>query len=267
MSIEGALIGGALGAYGKKPKVPDLKPIDVNAVQKATTLGNIANFGDISKLATGVNTFNQDQLDMLIDRVLGAGARQQIQSNLASQLRGEIPQDVRNAIYRGNAERGAAGNAFGGGGFSRNVDARSLGLTSLDITNKALSSAESWLSQASAPQFNVTSMFFSPQQRLAFEQNQQAAQYQHDLTAASVAAAPDPATAALGQSIDAAFNSAQTIGGLLGGAASYYGMSGGFGSGAGAASAGPNAASYAADYGGEMAAGGGGAAAASKGSY
>lgn len=227
MSIAGALIGGAIGAFGKKPVVPDLKPISPDATQKATVAGNAANFADIAKLATSVNSFNQDQLNALIDRVL-PGAREQIQSTLSSQLRGEIPKDVQNAIYRGVAERTAGGNAFGGGGFTRNVTARDLGLTSLDITNRALSSAESWLSKATAPTFDVTSMFFTPQQRLAFETQQQGVQYQRDLMAAGVKAAPDPATAALGQEIDRFFNTAASVGMMAAG-----GAMGGGGLGAG----------------------------------
>lgn len=230
----GGLIGLGLGAYGKKPKVPSLKEISPDATQKATVAGNIANFADIAKLATQVNTFSQDQLDALIDRVL-PGARQQIQETLSSQLRGKIPQDVQNAIYRSTAERGVAGG-FGGSQFGRNVTARDLGLTSLEITNKALSSTESWLAKATAPQFDVTSMFFTPQQRLAFEQEQQSRQFQRDVMAAGVAAAPDPAMAAIAQGIDSDFarveNAALSFGGMaagggLGGAAKP--ASGGFG--------------------------------------
>lgn len=217
----GALIGLGLGAYGKKPKVPDLPPVDVNATQAQTVAGNATNFADIAKLATSVNTFNQDQLNALIDRVL-PGARAQIESTLGSQLRGEIPQDVQNAIYRGVAQRTAGGNAFGGGGFTRNVTARDLGLTSLDITNKALSSAESWLSKATAPTFDVTSMFFTPQQRLAQANLQQERQFNRNVMAAGVAAAPDPGMAALAQGIDSDLarveNAALSYGGLAAGA-------------------------------------------------
>jgi len=215
----GGLAGWALGAYGKKPKVPNLKEISPDATQKATVAGNTTNFADIAKLATQVNTFNQDQLDALIDRVL-PGARTQIQETLGSQLRGEIPKDVQNAIYRSTAERGVSGG-FGGSGFGRNVTARDLGLTSLEITNKALTSAESWLAKASAPQFDVTSMFFTPQQRLAFEQQQQSVQFQRDVMQAGVDAAPDPAMAAIAQGIDSDIarvqNAALSIGGMYAG--------------------------------------------------
>ena len=178
----------ALGSYGKKPTVPELTPIDVDATQQATVAGNQASFADIAKLAAGVNTFNQDQLSALIDRTLGPGVRQSIQDNLAAQARGEIPRDVQDAIYRGGAERSTATNAFGGGGFTRNIEARDLGLTSLDITNKALSSAESWLASAKAPTFDVTSMFITPMQQSAANTDQ----FNRNLLAAKTAAAPDP---------------------------------------------------------------------------
>lgn len=241
MAIAGALIGGALGAFGTKPKVPTLTAIDPNVTQAKTVAGNVANFESIAKLATQVNTFNQDQLDALLDRAL-PGGRQQIQSVISSQLRGEIPQDVSNAVFRSTAERGVAGG-FSGSGFQRNLTARDLGLTSLDITNKALSSAERWLAQATAPTFDVTSMFFTPQQRLAFEQQQQSAQFQRDVMAAGVEAAPDPATAALGQEIDRFFNTAASAGmmmagGGMGGGAGMMGGAGGLAGGMGGASMG-----------------------------
>ena len=156
--------------YGSKPVIPELPTLE--SAQKTAVGANAASFADIAKLATGVNAFNQDQLNALIDRTLGPGVRQSIQDNLAAQARGEIPRDVQDAIYRGTAERSAGGNAFGGGGFSRNITARDLGLTSLDITNKALSSAESWLASAKAPTFDVTSMFITPMQQSAANTDQ-----------------------------------------------------------------------------------------------
>lgn len=174
--------------FGKKPVIPTLPSL--TDAQKTAGEGNSANFGDISKLAASTNAFNQDQLNALIDRTLGPGVRQKIQDNLASQISGEIPKDVQSAIYRGVAERSAGSNAFGGGdsGFSRNVTARDLGLTSLDITDKALSSAEKWMQGAKAPTFDVTSMFITPAQQNAANTDQ----FNRNLLAAKTAAAPDP---------------------------------------------------------------------------
>jgi hypothetical protein len=209
MAIAGALIGGAIGAFGTKPKVPTFKEIMPDDVQKDTVRGNIANFADIAQLATSVDLFNQDQLESLIDRVL-PGARQQIQENISSQLRGEIPDDVRSAITRGNSERFAG--VFSGSDFVRSNEAKQLGLTSLGVINQGLASAQQWLSQAAAPRFDVTNMFFTPQQRYGYAVGERDARFQRDMIAAQVKAAPEPKTAALGTEIDRFFNTAAGVG-------------------------------------------------------
>lgn len=220
MAIAGALIGGALGGYGKKVKVPMFEAISPDQVQQQTVAGNIASFGDISKLAASVNTFNQDQLNALLDKAL-PGAREQIQSNILSQLKGEVPKDVARAISRSNAERGVG--VFQGSPFRSNIEARDIGLTSLQQIDRGLASAESWLSRAAAPQMDATAMFFSPQQRLGFAQSERNSRLSRDLMEAQVKAAPDPATAALTQEIDRFFNtmvqSSMSMGGIMGGAA------------------------------------------------
>lgn len=233
MAIAGALIGGAIGAFGEKPVIPTLATIDPNQVQQQTVAGNLSNFSDIAKLASNVNTFNQDQLNALIDRAL-PGARGQIQQNISSQLRGELPADVQSAIQRSTAARAVSGG-FEGSGFGRNLTARDLGMTSYGIISNSLSSAESWLSASRAPQMDATSMFFNPQQRLGFLERQQQIQFQRDLMAAQVKAAPDPATAALGQEIDRFFNTAASVGMMAAGGAmgGGGGMGGGMGGGGG----------------------------------
>lgn len=231
MAIAGALIGGAIGAYGKKPKVPKLTDIIPEETQKKTIAGNIASFADVAKLAADVNTFNQEQVSALIDRVL-PGARQQIEKNINAQLRGEIPEDVLQGLRRSQAER-SAGALTQGSGFTLGQElSRQLGM-SLALTQQGLSSAESWLARSAAPTFDVTSMFFTPQQRLAFEQQQQGAKFQRDMIAAGVKAAPDPATAALGQEIDRFFNTAASVGMMAAGGAMGGGMGAGGVGGAG----------------------------------
>lgn len=228
MAIAGALIGGAIGAYGKKPKVPKWEDIDPGKVQLDTIKGNVASLADVAKLAAGVDTFNQDQLEKLIDRVL-PGAREQIESNIGAQLRGELPEGVLKQLQRTNAERSVGALAQG----SQFALGRELGSQlgmSLALTQQGLSSAESWLARASAPSFDVTTMFFTPQQRLAFQQQQQASKFQRDMIAAGVKAAPDPKTAALGQEIDRFFNTVAGFGMMAAGGA----MGGGMGAGGGA---------------------------------
>ena len=71
------------------------------------------------------------------------------------------------------------------------LQARDLGLTSLQMTQQGLSSAERWLAtvrNTQAPMMDVTSMFISPSQKFAAME----AKWQRDLYAETMAAAPDP---------------------------------------------------------------------------
>lgn len=169
--------------FGKKPKIPSIQSLDT--AQTKAVGSNITSFADIAQLATQVNTFNQEQLETMMERTL-PGISDKVQGIISSQLRGEIPDDVRRSIVQGNSERYAG--VFGGSQFARSDEARQLGLTSLGIINQGLSSAESWLAGAKAPNFDVTSMFITPQQQYASQVNQ----FERDLLAAKVKAAPDP---------------------------------------------------------------------------
>ena len=231
MAVAGALIGGAIGAFGKEPRVPELPTIDPTLIQQQTVAGNLSTLPEAMKLGSAVNMFNQEQLMKLQEMALPGGPGQ-ITNTINSWLRGEIPQDVAQATTRAAAGKAIAGG-FAGSGVHGNLQLRDLGLQSLQLMQTGITAAERWLTQSTAPQFNVTSMFFSPQQRLGFAQQDRAERFQRDLMAAQVKAAPDPATAALGKEIDRFFNTWAQFGmGMLGGAmGGGGGMMGGMGGG------------------------------------
>lgn len=211
MAVAGALIGGALGAFGEKPRVPTLMDINPDLIQKDTVAGNIASLADIAKLATSVNTLNQDQLETLLDRALGPGTREQIQSTIQARLRGELSPGTVNAISRYQAGRNV-GALTQGSNFANNAAATQIGLTAEQQIDRGLSSAESWLARAQAPMFDSTAMFFSSRDRLGLAERQQARKFERDMIAAGIKAAPDPATAALGKEIDRFFNTFASVG-------------------------------------------------------
>lgn len=172
--------------FGKKPKVPKLQTLE--EAQGKAVGANIASFKDIAQLAVAVDDFNQERLLKLSEMTL-PGGRQKIQDIITSRLAGEIPDDVGRQIQRFGAERAVAGG-FSGSQFGVNQTARNLGLTSLDIIDSGLSSAEAWLATANAPGFDVTSMFITPQQKYADQVNQ----FNRDFTEAKIKASPDPGT-------------------------------------------------------------------------
>src|SRR3954471_5981733 len=108
MAIAGALIGGAIGAFGRKPNIPGLTPVDVDQQQKLAIQGNQASLPGLENLASGVNNFNMDQALAMTTKALnfvpgGAAAAQGI---IGSQLKGEIPADVQANLLRSGAARG-----------------------------------------------------------------------------------------------------------------------------------------------------------------
>lgn len=184
--------------FGSRPSVPSYQPVDASQEQLNAIEGNLAALPGASELARQTNTFNQAELDRLYEMALpGYGSiRDSLGANYASLARGEIPQDVQDAIGRSGAAR-ALGGGFGGTGMARNLIARDLGLTSLDLMGYATNATQRWLATAAAPRFDVSSMFFSPAQRLGHAVNERNFKFQRDWLNAQIDAAPDPVTVGL----------------------------------------------------------------------
>lgn len=229
MAVAGALIGGAIGAFGTKPKIPKLPEIDPSKVQTQTVEGNIAAMPKLQELGARVNQFNQQQLAKALEFSLPGGLAA-AQGIISSQLRGEIPADVAVQVANKAAAQGFQSGFGPGSGIGKSLTARDFGLTSMQIQQQGLGNFQALAGFTSAPQFDVTSMFFTPQQRLQFAFQDRAARFERNLLKAQVKAAPDPARAALGKEIDRFFNTWAGFGMTALGA----GMGGGGGAGAGA---------------------------------
>lgn len=218
MAIAGALIGGAIGAFGKKPNIPAYEPINLGQVQQGAISANLSSLPDAQKLGSAINLFHRSEAAKSLESATpGAGdILKKGTDQIAAFLRGEIPQDVSEEVSRKAAERATSGG-FGGSNAAQSLTARDLGLTSLNLIQSGLSSAESWLSGAQqlmqpGGYFDVRSMLTSSGEALNLATQQQAFKYQRDLLAAQIKAAPDPATAALGAEVDRFFNTAAGAG-------------------------------------------------------
>jgi hypothetical protein len=130
-------------------------------------------------------------------------------------LRGEVDQDVQSQLQRAVAGRAVGGGFKDASGIRTNLLARDFGLTAMQIQNQGLAQAQNFIQQqrtfGMAQPFSISSMFITPGQRIGAMQQQQTAQYNRDMTAAQVAAMPDPTMAAFGSAISSA-------GGMYGGA-------------------------------------------------
>lgn len=222
ISATGSLLGGLFG--GKKPKVPELKPIDFAGEQRQAIQQNIAAIEPASELARKTTAAEQSQLETQLRRAIPGYDQliQQAGQNIGSALKGELSADVQSQIQRSTAGRALQGGFGGGTGFGRALTARDLGLTSMQIQNQGLAQAQNFIQQQRAfgmvQPFSVSSMFITPAQRVGAIQQQQQAMYGRDLTAAQVAAAPSP----MQQAAQTAFTN---FGGTAGGALTQYGIS------------------------------------------
>jgi hypothetical protein len=180
---------------GTKPTVPDLPQLSLGAEQQKALAANIAAIPQSEQIAAKVDLFNQQQVDQMLTKVIPnyKAITGTIAQNLGALNRGEIPTDVSQATARADAARSLAGG-YGGTGASRNLTARDLGLTSLQLTQQGLASTESWLKTAASlyqpGSFNVSSMFVTPGQTAAFDVEERNAQFQRQWMQNQIAAQP-----------------------------------------------------------------------------
>jgi len=222
ISAAGSLLGGLFG--GRKPKVPELKPINFEQEQTNAIRQNIAALEPATKLAEKTTAAEQSLLETQLRRAIPGYDQivQQASKNIGAALSGELSPEVSAQVQRSTAGRALSGGFGAGSGFGRSLTARDLGLTSLQLQNQGLAQAQNFIQQqrafGMAQPFSVSSMFITPAQRIGAIQEQQARMYGRDLTAAQVAAAPSP----MAQAAQTAFTN---FGGTVGGALTQYGLS------------------------------------------
>ena len=184
-----AALGGAIGGYGKKPKVPDFIPVNIDQVQTEGIDANVRNMPGAKALASDVNAFGLQELQKALD-FLAPGARDKAIENINNMLGGvadvaDTQAGIRNAT--------AAGFNLGAGGsqFSKFGVVGHLGRSVAQQRQQGLQSLMGFYSMA-PQQFNVASMFFTPQQRLAHATSERNDSFSRELLAEQIKAAPDP---------------------------------------------------------------------------
>jgi len=170
------------GAYGGVPQAANPQ-----ATQQQSIQGNIAALPGMENLASGVNKFQQDQLNAQYSGLNPnfMGSYGQAGTNIAQQLRGEVPYDVVRQLQQNAAEFGVRGG-ISGSRLQGYQGLRALGLTSIGQQNQGQQNLLSLTAGTPiARPYDITQQFVSPEQ-------QQAAQ-QH---ANNLAAAPNPGASA-----------------------------------------------------------------------
>lgn len=156
--------------FGSKAHVPYLQQLDLGTEQGKAISSNQANLPAAENLVSQANIFSTNQINQMLQSVIPgySGIVSGASGNIQSMLKGEVPTDVAQQIQNSAAAR-AIGGGYGGSGAHANLVARDLGLTSLDLTQKGISSAQSWISSMAShyepSMMNVKDMFITPAQQ------------------------------------------------------------------------------------------------------
>jgi len=175
-----SLIGGLLASPPKVPPIEKLNPMQV-ALQSTNV--NQANLPGLINLARDTTNAQQDILLSSLrksiprfDEIFGKTSE-----DISNWLSGVVPSDVENAVMRKSGAAAFAGG-FGQAPARANLEARDLGLTSLNLMKTGVDSAGRWTQQAAALTtpgvFNIASMFLNPTQIYQMENEQNLQQFQ-----------------------------------------------------------------------------------------
>src|SRR6185503_16679618 len=240
MSLFGDLVKGALGGFPEKPSVPDAPKL--TDAQQSAIQANLNALPGSQELASKVNQFNMDELDKMLRFAIPNYDQltSKSESNIFSLLHGEIPQDVQDRLQTSDAVKALTGG-YGGSGMHGNLVARDLGLTSLDLTQRGLTAAESWIDEMARlhepGRMDVRSMFVSPTQVYGSDLNAWNVKWLKN----QLKAMPDPEQAAIASDVGAITDSfASALSSYLGGMGGVGGALGGaigLGAGGGSSSA------------------------------
>lgn len=224
--------------FGQKPKVPTLTPLNLQTEQSKAIASNQANLQGSEQLTAAANQFTQQQIEQMLSQAIPGfdQLRGNVQNTINQEIAGQLPADVQQQIQSSTAASAVAGG-YAGSDLARNLTARDLGLTSLNLTQQGLSSAQSWIQQMnnlfSPGMLNVSSMFVSPQQQASFDVEERNAQFQQQWMQNQINAMPDPVIGGIHSEIVNLIGAYLSKGGNSNASAKYSAndVSGGFGDG------------------------------------
>ncbi len=186
--------------FGSRISIPVYNKLDYGDEQSKAIANNTKNLSADEALTGAANDFTRSQINKNLEAAIPdySAINAQTSKNILSESKGEIPQDVQDAIRNSGAGKSLG---LGGGGMRESLVARDLGITSLDLTNKALTSAESWTKTISSiydpSMMNVSSMFVTPQQQYTADEQQNENSWNQKYLQAQSDATADPVTSGL----------------------------------------------------------------------
>lgn len=190
--------------HGKKPEVAKFVETDpIEQLQKLLR-GEISSWDDITQLSNLYQDYMMGAYEAAIPGfadILSQGGADTLSllQSAAPLIEGEIPEDVKSQVLRSSAFQSLMGGTAGSPMASA-LQARDLGLTSLDLMNKGANlltaggnSAQRWASLAQGTILPPTASMYSPAWFAEFQANQEAQRLANKQFQFNVEAAPDPA--------------------------------------------------------------------------
>lgn len=207
VAAAASIAGTALSATQKGPKIPGLP--DSTTAPGAAASANLAAFPTISALADKTNAYNQKNLDARLEDIY-PGYKDALKSTgnaITDWTGGKLSDDAVAELYRTGAAQAVTGG-YGGAPRANFNNARNILQTSTDLQKTGIGALQSWLQTAkgtlTAPQFDVSSMFLTPGQKIAGDENQ----FQRQLAQNQVDAYNEASTARLLTGIGSSLSSA-----------------------------------------------------------
>jgi hypothetical protein len=153
-SIGGAFLGSESASKRRKQLegIAKTPGVNIGGVYGDVFGAGLGALPQAQQFASQQNIFNLQQLqDLYAKSIPGFQQMQQTRAGqTAALLRGELPADVSSQVWRGAAGRALAGG-YGGSPAFRNLAARDLGLTSLDLIGKGMTGMESLIRSTPMP--------------------------------------------------------------------------------------------------------------------
>jgi hypothetical protein len=192
--------------HGRKAEFAPLHILDPTDLLRQMLGGEIQDWPQIQQIGdlfqnymvSGIENLVPNFSDLLKE---GGTAAQTLLDQALPLERGEIPEDVRQQVYRSGAFQ-SLGAGTAGSPMSSALTARDLGLTSLDLMKQGAGLAEAggnaaqrWAGLASGTMLNPQSQMYSPEWFAQFRQQQETAKTASKQLRYNLAAQPDPAWA------------------------------------------------------------------------
>ena len=201
----GISAGLSASAAGGKASVPTIATISPNDAASQAVSANLGNLAANEALVSQANQFTRDEIAKMMRQVM-PGYDQITTSatgQISSMIKGDLPLSDAQQSELGSVAK-AFGGGYGGSGVQGNLVARDLGLSSLQVTQQGLSSAESWMKMSNqlygSQMLNLSSMFLTPSQVYAGTNEQNTQQFQQEWMQNQIDAQKDPVLTSLASS-------------------------------------------------------------------